>query len=58
MKKYYYKPFGGLYLLVNGKPFCEGLDGSIYDPESELQMMRSRKYDYETGRFNLIDFIN
>jgi len=49
--------FGGLYLPVNGTHLSEGLEGSIYDPESELQMMGVRMYDTETGRFTTPDLL-
>ncbi len=57
MKKYDYKPFGELYWSSDGSHLREGLEGSILDPESELQMMGFRMYDTETGRFTAPDLL-
>ncbi len=57
IKKYDYKPFGELYWSSDGSHLREGLEGSIFDPESELQMMGFRIYDTETGRFTTPDLL-
>ncbi|GAB1370420.1 hypothetical protein MASR1M45_04810 [Candidatus Kapaibacterium sp.] len=57
INKYDYKPFGELYWSSDGSHLREGLDGSIFDPESELQMMGFRMYDTETGRFTTPDLL-
>ncbi|GAB1372460.1 hypothetical protein MASR1M45_25220 [Candidatus Kapaibacterium sp.] len=57
IKKYDYKPFGELYWSSDGSHLREGLEGSIFDPESELQMKGVRMYDTETGRFTTPDLL-
>ncbi|MBX3043952.1 MAG: hypothetical protein KIT33_08435 [Candidatus Kapabacteria bacterium] len=52
-----YKPFGDTLWTSGGNMSRDNFDGSIYDSESDLQMLGFRMYDNETGRFTTPDLL-
>ena len=52
-----YKPFGDTLWTSTGSMNCDNFDGSVYDSESDLQMLGFRMYDNETGRFTTPDLL-
>ncbi|MBX3042736.1 MAG: hypothetical protein KF896_03375 [Ignavibacteriae bacterium] len=55
--QYDYKPFGDTLWTSAGTMNRDNFDGSIYDAESDLQMLGFRMYDNETGRFTTPDLL-